>query len=138
LGPGEASPTPNSHPPSPVLADCATIDVSFISLKLVLPAVQRLLVPGAWIVALIKPQFEAGAHQVGKGGVVRDAAVHAAVLREVLLFAGGIGLAPHGLARSPITGPAGNVEFLAWLGGAGPEVDVIKAIETALQPSASE
>ena len=115
-----------------VFADCATIDVSFISLRLVLPAVQRLIKPGGWVVALIKPQFEAGAELVGKGGVVRDPAVHAAVLREVLGFAAAEGLAPHGLARSPITGPAGNVEFLAWLGGPGPELEVERAIAAAL------
>jgi predicted rRNA methylase YqxC with S4 and FtsJ domains len=115
------------------LADCATIDVSFISLRLVLPAVQRLISPDAWIVALVKPQFEAGVDQVGKGGVVRDPAVHVAVLREVLGFAAQIGLAPHGLARSPITGPAGNVEFLAWLGGAGPELEVERAIGAVLK-----
>jgi 23S rRNA (cytidine1920-2'-O)/16S rRNA (cytidine1409-2'-O)-methyltransferase len=117
------------------LADCATIDTSFISLKLVLPAVARLLAPGAWVVALVKPQFEAGAEQVGKGGVVRDPKVHAAVLRDVLVFAIGVGLAPHGLARSPITGPAGNVEFLAWLGGNGPELDVERAIVQVLKPA---
>jgi 23S rRNA (cytidine1920-2'-O)/16S rRNA (cytidine1409-2'-O)-methyltransferase len=111
-----------------ILADCATIDVSFISLRLALPALRRLIAPDAWVIALIKPQFEAGVAQVGKGGVVRDPAVHAAVLREVLAFAAGIGLPPHGLTRSPITGPAGNVEFLAWLGGAGPELDVERAI----------
>ena len=115
------------------LADCATIDVSFISLKLALPALRRLIRPEAWVVALIKPQFEAGAEQVGKGGVVRDPAVHAAVLREVLAFAARIGLPPHGLARSPITGPAGNVEFLAWLGGAGPELDVERAIKNIVE-----
>jgi 23S rRNA (cytidine1920-2'-O)/16S rRNA (cytidine1409-2'-O)-methyltransferase len=114
------------------LAGCATIDVSFISLRLVLPAVQRLIAPGAWVVALIKPQFEAGARQVGKGGVVRDPVVHAAVLRDVLQFAAGAGLAPHGLARSPISGPAGNVEFLAWLGGAGPELELERAIREVL------
>src|SRR5207247_5234271 len=86
-----------------ILADCATIDVSFISLRLALPALRRLIAPDAWVVALVKPQFEAGAAQVGKGGVVRDPAVHAAVLREVLTFAAGIGLPPHGLTRSPIT-----------------------------------
>src|SRR4051794_28753768 len=132
LGVGEASPTPNPHPPSPTLAQCATIDVSFISLKLVLPAVRRLIAPDAWIVALIKPQFEAGAAQVGKGGVVRDPAVHAAVLRASLAAAAEGGLAPHGLARSPITGPAGKVEFLAWLGGAGPALDVERAIGDVL------
>jgi 23S rRNA (cytidine1920-2'-O)/16S rRNA (cytidine1409-2'-O)-methyltransferase len=117
---------------SAILAQCATIDVSFISLKLVLPAVQRLIAPDAWIVALIKPQFEAGAAQVGKGGVVRDPAVHAAVLRAVLAMATEGGLAPHGLARSPITGPAGNVEFLAWLGGSGPTLDVERGIGDVL------
>src|SRR5215212_8450102 len=127
LGDGEAFSTLSSQLPTP-LAQCATIDVSFISLKLVLPAVRRLLTPDAWIVALIKPQFEAGAAQVGKGGVVRDPAVHAAVLRASLAVAAEGGLAPHGLARSPITGPAGNVEFLAWLGGPGPDLDVERAI----------
>jgi 23S rRNA (cytidine1920-2'-O)/16S rRNA (cytidine1409-2'-O)-methyltransferase len=115
-----------------ILADCATIDVSFISLRLALPALRRLIAPDAWVIALIKPQFEAGAAQVGKGGVVRDPAVHAAVLREVLTFAAGIGLPPHGLTRSPITGPAGNVEFLAWLGGAGPELGIERAIEAVI------
>src|SRR5262249_45272831 len=107
------------RPSSFVQAQCATIDVSFISLALVLPAVRRLITPHAWVVALVKPQFEAGAEQVGKGGVVRDPAVHAAVLRAALAAAEAAGLAPHGLARSPITGPAGNIEFLAWLGGPG-------------------
>jgi 23S rRNA (cytidine1920-2'-O)/16S rRNA (cytidine1409-2'-O)-methyltransferase len=123
---------PSPKPQTPSLVDCATIDVSFISLRLVLPAVQRLLKPGGWVVALIKPQFEAGAGQVGKGGVVRDPAVHAGVLRGTLEFAAGIGLAPHGLARSPLTGPAGNIEFLAWLGGPGPQLNVERAIAEAL------
>jgi 23S rRNA (cytidine1920-2'-O)/16S rRNA (cytidine1409-2'-O)-methyltransferase len=87
------------------------------------------------VVALVKPQFEAGAEKVGKGGVVRDPKVHAAVLRDVLAFAASAGLAPHGLARSPITGAAGNVEFLAWLGGPGPELDVERAIEQAMKPA---
>ena len=128
----EALQAPSLKPLASILADCATIDVSFISLRLVLPAVQRLLKPAGWIVALIKPQFEAGADQVGKGGVVRDPAVHAAVLRDILHFAARIGLPPHGLVRSPITGPAGNVEFLAWLGGPGPQLDSEWAIAEAL------
>lgn len=107
LPPGEAG-----NPPQ---ASCACIDVSFISLRLVLPAVQRLLAPTAWVVALIKPQFEAGPHRVGKGGVVRDPSVHRDVLREVLAIGAAHGLGTHGLTRSPITGPAGNSEFLAWL-----------------------
>jgi 23S rRNA (cytidine1920-2'-O)/16S rRNA (cytidine1409-2'-O)-methyltransferase len=101
---------------------CAVIDTSFISLKLVLPAVQRLIAADAWVVALIKPQFEAGPAQVGKGGVVRDPAIHRAVVQDVLRAAVTIGLPPHGVVRSPITGPAGNIEFLAWLGGAGPDI----------------
>src|SRR5690349_12427102 len=83
LGVSTAAPAPSSPLPAP-LAQCATIDVSFISLALVLPAVRRLITPGAWVVALVKPQFEAGAAQVGRGGVVRDPAVHAAVLRAAL------------------------------------------------------
>ncbi len=127
----EALPLPEGFESStaPLLADCAVIDVSFISLKLVLPAVQRLIRPDAWIVALIKPQFEAGPAQVKKGGVVRDPAVHAAVVRDVLTFSASIGLPLHGLTRSPITGPAGNVEFLAWLGGPGPALDVERVID---------
>lgn len=124
----------NQQPQAPgaILADCATIDVAFISLRLVLPAVQQLIAPQSWVVALIKPQFEAGAEHVGKGGVVRDPAVHIAVLHEVLTFAAGISLTPHSLARSPITGPAGNIEFLAWLGGPGPEIEIGPAIRACL------
>lgn len=102
-------------------AHCATIDVSFISLRLVLPAVQALIIADAWLIALIKPQFEAGPTQVGKGGVVRDRAVHRSVLREILQAAATLGLNPRGLVQSPITGPAGNIEFLAWLQSATPE-----------------
>lgn len=117
-----------------VLADCATIDVSFISLRLVLPAVRRLLHEDSWIVALIKPQFEAGAAEVDRGqGVIRDPQIHMAVIREVVAFAAQIGLATHGLARSPITGPAGNVEFLAWLGGLGPSIDPESQIAQVVQ-----
>ncbi|WP_026370659.1 TlyA family RNA methyltransferase [Kallotenue papyrolyticum] len=122
--------------PAGVLADCGVVDVSFISLRLVLPAMQRLLRPDAWIVALIKPQFEAGPQDVGKGGVVRDTRVHRRVLREVLSFAAEQGLPPHGLTASPIRGPAGNFEFLAWLGGPGPELALEPAIELALAETA--
>jgi 23S rRNA (cytidine1920-2'-O)/16S rRNA (cytidine1409-2'-O)-methyltransferase len=117
-------------PPPP--AQCATIDVSFISLRLVLPAVQRLITPDAWIIALIKPQFEAGRQQVGKGGVVHDPAVHRSVLREVLSAAAAPGLPLCGLTRSPITGPAGNVEFLAWLQHNGPELAIEQAITSVV------
>ncbi len=91
----------------------ATIDVSFISLKLILPPLTGILEPGGLTVALIKPQFEAGREQVGKSGVVRDRQVHASVLREVLSFADSLGLALRNLTFSPITGGEGNIEFLA-------------------------
>lgn len=107
---------------------CAVIDVAFISLRLVLPAVAPLLEPSAWIVALIKPQFEAGPEHVGKGGVVHDPAIHRRVLQHVLGYAQAQGLTPCGLVRSPITGPAGNHEFLAWLQPGGPPLDLASAL----------
>ena len=118
--------------PEPV--DIATIDVSFISLRLVLPAVVRLLKPQADVVALVKPQFEAGREQVGKGGVVRDPNVHRQVLVGILDFARSLGLHPYGLVPSPLRGPAGNVEFfahLAWGKGERP-FDVEAAVEECL------
>lgn len=128
----EALPAGDPAAPPP-LAACAVIDVSFISLKLVLPAIRRLTTPDAWVVALVKPQFEAGAEQVGKGGVVRDPAVHRAVLRDALAAAAELGLTPAGLERSPITGPAGNVEFLAWLQPGAAPLDVETAIRRAAE-----
>ncbi len=101
--------------PLPEPVRLATIDVSFIGLGLVFPRVVTLLEPAGEVVALIKPQFEAGKGQVGKGGVVREPQVHRAVIERVLDRAAAEGLSPAGLIRSPITGPAGNVEFLAWL-----------------------
>ncbi len=95
--------------------DLAVVDVSFIGLDLVLPAVARFLRPNGQALVLIKPQFEAGKAHVGKGGVVRDPAVHRAVLARVLGWAAGHGWAVTGLIRSPIIGPKGNVEFLALL-----------------------
>jgi 23S rRNA (cytidine1920-2'-O)/16S rRNA (cytidine1409-2'-O)-methyltransferase len=92
----------------------ATIDVSFISLKLILPVLAGLLETNGQIVALIKPQFEAGREQVGKSGVIRDPLVHASVLREVLVFASELGFELKGLTYSPITGGEGNIEFLAY------------------------
>lgn len=91
------------------------IDASFISLKLILPVVRGWLLGDGQLVALIKPQFEAGREQVGKGGVVRSAAIHAAVLRDTMEFASSEHLSIRGLIPSPITGPSGNVEFLLWL-----------------------
>lgn len=94
--------------------DLATIDVSFISLRLILPPLMPLLAPGGRVVALIKPQFEAGRDKVGKSGVVRDPGVHREVLQTVLAFAAEQGLVLRGLTFSPITGGDGNVEFLAY------------------------
>ncbi len=103
------------HLPDSALADLAVIDASFIGLSLVLPPTLRLLTPQAQIVALIKPQFEAGRGDVGKGGVVRDARVHRRVLEETIEGAQELGLVVAGLTVSPLLGPAGNVEFLIWL-----------------------
>ena len=95
------------------LADIVTIDVSFISLQKVLPAAVGLLKPGGWVVALIKPQFEAGKSFVKKGGVVRDSAVHERVQQEVIACGTGtLGLRLIGVVPSPLLGPAGNREFL--------------------------
>ena len=94
--------------------DIVTVDVSFISLTKVLPAAAQLLRPGGHIIALIKPQFEAGRKFVTKGGVVRDSAVHERVKKEVVEFAtGSLGLQLLGVCDSPLLGPAGNKEFLA-------------------------
>lgn len=90
-------------------------DVSFISLKAILPAVFSLLTLGARFVALIKPQFEAPRDQVGPKGVVRDPAVHRAVISDVVRSAEGLGFRAAGLDFSPITGPEGNVEFLLYI-----------------------
>jgi 23S rRNA (cytidine1920-2'-O)/16S rRNA (cytidine1409-2'-O)-methyltransferase len=122
--------------PDGALADLAVIDVSFISLALVLPAVLRLLKPNAQIIALVKPQFEAGAGDVGKGGVVRNADVHRRVLREICAVAQNLGLHPAGLIASPVPGPAGNVEFLLWLKREPPAPDPFmleQAIAAALE-----
>lgn len=95
--------------------DLAVIDVSFISLRLVLPAVKPLLAPSGEVVALIKPQFEAGREKVGKKGVVRDADTHIEVIENILGFAKSIGFSVKGLTFSPIRGPEGNIEFLVYL-----------------------
>jgi 23S rRNA (cytidine1920-2'-O)/16S rRNA (cytidine1409-2'-O)-methyltransferase len=91
------------------------VDASFISLRQLLPVFRNWLTAAADVIALIKPQFEAGKQQVGKGGVVRDPAIHRQVLHTVLRAAQDVGYAVRGLIRSPLKGPAGNVEFLAWL-----------------------
>lgn len=95
--------------------DFASIDVSFISLRLVLPVAKELLAEDGEIIALIKPQFEAGREQVGKKGVVRDIGVHYEVVKRIADFAEEAGLHPAGLSYSPIKGPEGNIEYLIYL-----------------------
>lgn len=95
--------------------DMAVMDVSFISIKLVIPAVSELLKDGADYICLIKPQFEAGREEVGKKGVVRDPAVHLSVIRSFLEFVDTTDFTMMGLDYSPIKGPEGNIEYLAWL-----------------------
>lgn len=99
----------------PELMDIAVMDVSFISIKLVLPAVQRLLKDDADVICLIKPQFEAGREEVGKKGVVRDIKVHEEVVHGILDFAPTIGLSVQGLDFSPIKGPEGNIEYICYM-----------------------
>jgi len=97
-------------------ADVATIDCSFISLRKIIPAAVALLRPGGTMLALIKPQFEAGKAEVDKGaGVIRDAAVHQRVIDELRTFAREAGLHWRGDTESPLKGPKGNTEFFAWI-----------------------
>ena len=93
----------------------ASIDVAFISLTKVLLPVRELLTPSGEVVALIKPQFEAGREKVGKKGVVREKSTHLEVIRQVLTFAWSAGFDILALEFSPIKGPEGNIEYLAWL-----------------------
>ena len=95
--------------------DLASIDVAFISLEKVLPAVREMLQPEGEIVALIKPQFEAGREKVGKKGVVREPSVHEEVIFRVLALARQMELTPKALTYSPVKGPEGNIEYLVWL-----------------------
>ena len=96
----------------PEKLDLAVMDVSFISIRLVLPAVKALLKPDADYICLIKPQFEAGRDEVGKKGVVRDEKVHREVVQGILDFVPTIGMSAVGLDYSPIKGPEGNIEYI--------------------------
>lgn len=118
-----------------------TLDLAFISLRLILPRIPGWIEPGGQIVALVKPQFEAGKQAVGRGGVVRDPAVHAQVLAEVTAAAAEVDLEPQGIMASPLRGPKGNVEYLMWARDGGPRhewspmiraaVSVAEAVEEA-------
>ncbi|QKY69290.1 TlyA family RNA methyltransferase [Lentibacillus sp. CBA3610] len=106
--------------------DFATIDVSFISLTLILPVLRQLLKSGSDVIALIKPQFEAGRDQVGKKGIVRDRRIHLSVLEKIIVFAEQEGYQLIDLTYSPITGGDGNIEFLAHLGWKKDESEINK------------
>ena len=117
--------------------DFISIDVAFISLKLVLPVAYKMLSAGGTMVALVKPQFEAGREEVGKKGVVRDKAVHKNVFEGTALFAKELGFKVLGVDYSPIKGPEGNIEFLLYLGKNGtidiPDDELINAIDDIVE-----
>jgi len=104
-----------SHEQIPDELDFASVDVSFISLKLILPPLCGLLKDGGHVACLVKPQFEAGKEKVGKKGVVRDPAVHLEVLQNFLIHAKESGFTVLGITYSPIRGPEGNIEYLGYL-----------------------
>jgi len=111
--------TSDALPPECRAVDLVTIDVSFISLRLVLPAVSSIVRPGADVVALVKPQFEAGRGEVGRKGLVRDPRIHARVVEEVRAVADRVGLARVAETPSPITGAEGNREYFLHLRATG-------------------
>ncbi|MBX2997333.1 MAG: TlyA family RNA methyltransferase [Caldilineaceae bacterium] len=118
--------------PGNTLVDLAVIDASFIGLSLVLPPTLRLLATNGMVIALIKPQFEAGRQNVGKGGVVRDSKIHRQVIEDAIALAHTHSLRVAGLTASPAPGPAGNIEFLIWLRRDGDEIDIFQAIAQTL------
>ncbi|MBQ7737147.1 MAG: TlyA family RNA methyltransferase [Oscillospiraceae bacterium] len=118
--------------PEPI--DLATADLSFISLRLILGPVHSLLRDGGEMICLVKPQFEAGKEKVGKKGVVRDPEVHREVLEEFLDYSAEAGFGLRGLDYSPIRGPEGNIEYLAWLkknGESIPRPDLAALVEAS-------
>lgn len=116
--------------------DMVVVDVSFIGLSKILPQLVDLIGSAGELIALVKPQFEAGKGRVGKRGVVRDARTHIDVLDGVVEAVHGAGLAVRGLSWSPITGPEGNIEFWVWADHAGPEASFdTTAVVTAARES---
>ena len=122
----------------PEKVGAASIDVAFISLDKILPAVHKILAPGGFVLALVKPQFEAGKEHIGKKGVVRDPAVHREVLHRVIAFAKAEGFGIGGLEFSPVKGPEGNIEYLLYL-TTGPDDAVSpEAIDALVSQSHAE
>lgn len=115
-----------------------SIDVSFISLSLILPVAEKLLQPAGQIVCLVKPQFEAGREQVGKNGVVRDEKVHSQVIEKVISFGTELNLYPQALTFSPVTGAKGNVEYLLLFGREKLDFDCETSIKEAVTASHKE
>lgn len=120
------------------LCDMMVGDLSFISLRLTLPAIVECLVDGADLLPMVKPQFEVGKERLGSGGVVRSPQLRAEVTRETAEFAAGLGLSCRGVVASPLPGPSGNVEYFLWLvkdaGATAPETEELTAmIETAVK-----
>ena len=122
--------------------ELATIDASFISLKVLLPVVKKWLFmkgegrveQGVGIIALVKPQFEAGKRDVSRGdGVIRDPEIHRKVLNDVLTYAQQEGFGIRGLIKSPLLGPKGNAEFLAWLGDQDTDMELIALVDHVLK-----
>jgi 23S rRNA (cytidine1920-2'-O)/16S rRNA (cytidine1409-2'-O)-methyltransferase len=118
--------------------DLVVGDLSFISLKLVLPALVSCLKPGADLVPMVKPQFEVGKDRLGSGGVVRDPELRAEVVLDVLTEAAKLGLSVHGVVASPLPGPSGNVEYFVWLRQSAGEstvetADVDQLVRTAVR-----
>lgn len=118
----------------PEALDFASIDVSFISLRLILPTLRTLLKEGGTVACLVKPQFEAGREKVGKKGVVRDSAVHLEVLEQFLVNARDAGFCVKGLTFSPIRGPEGNIEYLGYL-SAGEHEPYVGDLEALVRAS---
>ncbi|HHW37158.1 MAG TPA: TlyA family RNA methyltransferase [Bacillales bacterium] len=120
------------------LPSFSTIDVSFISLKLILPVLKTILANGGDVICLVKPQFEAGKDEVGKKGIVRDRKVHSKVLEDIIQFVSAIGYSVKNASFSPITGGEGNIEFLLHLNWNGDDeeqqssaIDVAKIVQDA-------
>jgi 23S rRNA (cytidine1920-2'-O)/16S rRNA (cytidine1409-2'-O)-methyltransferase len=111
-------------------------DLSFISLRLVLPALLRVATPDADLVLLVKPQFEAGREAVGRGGVVTDPEIRLGAVLGVVESAGELGLALHGVTPSPLPGPAGNVEYVVWLRSGAPPPDWRARVTAAVSGAA--
>jgi 23S rRNA (cytidine1920-2'-O)/16S rRNA (cytidine1409-2'-O)-methyltransferase len=118
----------------PFVPSLATVDVSFISLAKVLPAVAATLTSDGELLALVKPQFELGRERVGKGGVVRDPAYRREALASVAAVAGSLGLAVRGFASSGLPGPKGNLETFIWCSRQGEPLDDVEAAIRRVEP----